>query len=76
MTRKLSFLTKNVSGGANEEYYYREITYEDNKVIEWKDNWGKNGTHFKLINNKWVCIQRYEPLFVNPRTRKHNFWDK
>lgn len=76
MTRKLMFLTKNNSGGANEDYYYREITYEDNKVIEWEDNWGVNGTHYKLINNKWVCLKIYEPKIVNPRRRKSNTWDR
>jgi len=71
MNRTLEFLTSGSNG-----YYFRKITYENDKVIEWEDNWGVNGIHYKMIDEVWTCLKEYKPKFVNPRTRKHNFWDK
>jgi hypothetical protein len=62
-----------------EEYtsgnYFRKITYVDNIMVEWEDNYG-NGEHYKLIYNKWTAIKPYNPHIVIQRRRKHNSWDK
>ena len=62
-----------------EEYttgsYFRKITYKDNIMVEWEDNYG-NGEHYKLIDNKWTAIKPYNPHIVIQRKRKHNTWDK
>ena len=55
--------------------YFRKITYVDNKMVEWEDNYG-NGEHYKLIDNKWTSIKQYTPHIVIQRKRKHNTWDK
>jgi hypothetical protein len=61
----------------NNAIYKREITYDDNNnIIEFKDNWGKNGRHYKKIDGKMVELIKYEPYVVIPRRRKHNTWDK
>ena len=55
--------------------YFRKITYKDNVMIEWEDNWG-NGEHYKLIEGKWKTIKPYKPQIIIKRKRKHNTWDK
>jgi len=55
--------------------YYRKITYVDDRMVEWEDNWG-NGEHYKLIDNKWTPIKSYNPHIVIQRRRKYNTWDK
>ena len=57
------------------EKYFRKITYVDNVMVEWEDNYG-NGEHYKLIDNKWTSIKPYTPHIVIQRKRKHNTWDK
>lgn len=62
-----------------EEYttgsYFRKITYEDNTMVEWEDNWG-NGEHYKLIDGQWKALKPYTPQVIIQRKRKHNTWDK
>jgi len=61
----------------NNAIYKREITYDDNNnIIEFMDNWGKNSRHYKMIDGKMVELIKYEPYVVIPRRRKHNTWDK
>ena len=55
--------------------YFRKITYVDDKMVEWEDNYG-NGEHYKLIDNKWTSIKPYTPHIVIHRKRKNNTWDK
>ena len=55
--------------------YYRKITYVDDRMVEWEDNWG-NGEHYKLIDNKWTPIKPYNPHIIIQRRRKYNTWDK
>ena len=55
--------------------YFRKITYDNNIMVEWEDNYG-NGEHYKLIDNKWTPIKAYNPHIVIERRRKHNTWDK
>jgi hypothetical protein len=55
--------------------YFRKITYVDDKMVEWEDNYG-NGEHYKLIDNKWTSIKPYTPHIVIQRKRKNNTWDK
>ena len=55
--------------------YFRKITYENNIMIEWEDNYG-NGEHYKLIEGKWKTIKPYTPQVIIQRKRKNNFWDK
>ena len=55
--------------------YFRKITYVDNVMVEWEDNYG-NGEHYKLIDNKWISIKPYTPHIVIQRKRKNNTWDK
>lgn len=55
--------------------YFRKITYVDDKMVEWEDNYG-NGEHYKLIDNKWISIKPYNPHIVIQRKRKNNTWDK
>ena len=55
--------------------YFRKITYVDDKMVEWEDNYG-NGEHYKLIDNKWTSIKPYTPHIIIQRKRKNNTWDK
>ena len=55
--------------------YFRKITYVDDKMVEWEDNYG-NGEHYKLIDNKWISIKPYNPHIVIQHKRKNNTWDK
>ena len=55
--------------------YFRKITYVNNVMVEWEDNYG-NGEHYKLIDGQWKALKPYTPLIIIQRKRKHNTWDK